>query len=177
MELARLNIVGCGRLARAIARLLFDAGLAREIHVCNRSLESGQGALKAIGAGVAYSSVREMPESSLWLVGSGDQEIAEVVGALKREACFQPSSVVFHCSGVLTSAELTPLRERACAVASVHPVRSFADTELAVRTFRGTLCATEGDDAADPNLSNQSYLRLIYNHHAPMGTKIIYPTS
>lgn len=148
MKQARLNIVGCGRLARAIARLFFDAGLVGEIHIRNRSLASGYDAANAITAGVAHLNVRDMPPSSLWLVGCGDQDIQEVVQLLKREAQFDPSSIVFHCSGVLSSEELAPLRERGCSVASVHPVRSFASSEMVARDFSGTLCGGEGDERA-----------------------------
>jgi predicted short-subunit dehydrogenase-like oxidoreductase (DUF2520 family) len=36
----------------------------------------------------------------------------------------------------------------AVPVASVHPLKSFADPALAARTFRGTYCAAEGDAVA-----------------------------
>ena len=148
VDYSRLNIVGCGRLAKAVGKLFLDARVVREIHVCNRSLVSGEEAVAVVGTGVAYSSVKEMPQSSLWLIGSGDQEIPEVVRLLAEDALFETPSVVFHCSGAIPSTELAPLRERGCGVASVHPVRSFANTEMAVRDFRGTLCAAEGDESA-----------------------------
>jgi predicted short-subunit dehydrogenase-like oxidoreductase (DUF2520 family) len=146
--LSRLNVVGCGRLGRAISKLFLDAGVVSDVHVANRSLDSGQAAVRAIGGGKAHVRIADMPSSSLWLVACGDQAIGEVVEALTREASLSSSSVVFHCSGILSSAELAPLRERGCGVASVHPVRSFANTEMAVRDFAGTFCGIEGDESA-----------------------------
>lgn len=148
MERSTLNIVGCGRLGRAVAKLLFDAGLVQELNVCNRSLESGERAVDEMRCGVARASVGEMPPSSLWILGCGDQDLPEVVELLKRDARFVPSPIVFHCSGVVSSEVLSPLRERGCSVASVHPVRSFASTEMAVRDFKFTLCGCEGDQSA-----------------------------
>lgn len=142
---SRLHIVGCGRLGRAMAKLFRDAHLVDEIGVCNRSLESGERAVEAIGGGAVYESVRGMPPSSLWLVGCGDEAIPQVVQTLLSNAKFDSSAVVFHCSGVLSSQELAPLRERGCHVASVHPIRSFADTTLATDNFSGTFCGVEGD--------------------------------
>lgn len=148
METSTLNIIGCGRLGRAIAKLFLDAGIIVDVHVTNRSLESGQVAVRAIGGGSAHARIADMPPSALWLVACGDQGIREVVEVLMREAPISSSSVVFHCSGVLSSAELAPLRSKGCGVASVHPVRSFANTEMAVRDFAGTFCGIEGDESA-----------------------------
>jgi predicted short-subunit dehydrogenase-like oxidoreductase (DUF2520 family) len=149
-----LNVVGCGRLGRAVAKLFLDSGIVSHVRVRNRTLESGQKAVVAIGAGVAHGEIGEMPPSALWLVGCGDQAMRETVELMCRHARISPGSVVFHCSGVVSSAELAPLRDRGCSVASVHPVRSFADTEMAVRDFAGTFCGVEGDERAREILSD-----------------------
>ena len=54
MKHPRLNIVGCGRLGQAIARLLSVGGLVGEVHLCNRSQESGESAVVAVGVGTAH---------------------------------------------------------------------------------------------------------------------------
>jgi predicted short-subunit dehydrogenase-like oxidoreductase (DUF2520 family) len=56
--------------------------------------------------------------------------------------------VVFHCSGAKASGELAPLRAAGATVASVHPVRSFADPAAVAAAFDGTWCGVEGDPAA-----------------------------
>jgi predicted short-subunit dehydrogenase-like oxidoreductase (DUF2520 family) len=55
---------------------------------------------------------------------------------------------VFHVSGSLPSALLEPARARGASVGTVHPVKSFADPSIALRTFPGTHCAVEGDSEA-----------------------------
>jgi predicted short-subunit dehydrogenase-like oxidoreductase (DUF2520 family) len=55
---------------------------------------------------------------------------------------------VFHCSGAWSSGELAPAVACGAAVASIHPLKTFADAATAVATFAGTPCGAEGDAAA-----------------------------
>jgi predicted short-subunit dehydrogenase-like oxidoreductase (DUF2520 family) len=48
----------------------------------------------------------------------------------------------------VTSEALNSARRCEALVASIHPIRSFAEPELASRDFPGTFCALEGDDGA-----------------------------
>ena len=153
MKHSRLNVVGCGRLGQAISTLFITAGIVDEIHVCNRSQASGAQTVAAIGVGVAHASMGEMPPSTLWLISCGDEAIEEVAERVASEAACLPDAIVFHCSGLLDSTVLESVRRAGARVASVHPVRSFADREMAVRDFRGTFCGIEGDLAAQEVLT------------------------
>jgi len=144
----RFNVVGCGRLGQAIATLFRVARIADEIHVCNRSLESGERAVAAIGGGVAHSSISSMPISNLWLVACGDQEIERVAELIAADGALMADAVVFHCSGFLSSDVLRVVKGKGAHVASAHPVRSFANVEMAVREFPGTFCGVEGENPA-----------------------------
>ncbi len=148
MKHRRLNIVGCGRLGQAIATLMSSARLVDEIHVCNRSIESTERAVAAIGIGTAHGSVATMPASDLWLVSCGDEAIESVAARIATEGAILPDAIVFHCSGFLSSDVLRAVTARGASVASVHPVRSFANREMAVRDFPGTFCGVEGEGPA-----------------------------
>lgn len=154
MKHPRLNIVGCGRLGQAIATLLRNARLVDEVHVCNRTRESGERAVAAIGFGVAHPSVSAMPASQLWLLSCGDQDSASVAERVATEGAILPDAVVFHCSGFLSSEVLGAVTRRGASVASAHPVRSFANREMAVRDFPGTFCGVEGDLPAQQVVSD-----------------------
>jgi len=149
----RLNIVGCGRLGQAIAKLVSNARIVDEIHVCNRSQESADRAVAAIGVGTAHSAVSAMPLSGLWLISCGDQEVEPVAELVAADGALMPDAVVFHCSGFLTSEALRAVKRRGAGVASAHPVRSFASSELAVQDFPGTFCGVEGDRRAQECVS------------------------
>jgi predicted short-subunit dehydrogenase-like oxidoreductase (DUF2520 family) len=56
--------------------------------------------------------------------------------------------IVFHCSGALASEQMQLLRNQGAHLASVHPVRSFADSAQVLANFAGTFCCVEGDSAA-----------------------------
>ena len=81
------------------------------------------------------------------MLAVGDDAIAPACAAL---AGSQPlaGAIVFHCSGAKASAELAAARAAGAFVASVHPVRSFADPQAVSNAFAGTWCGVEGDPEA-----------------------------
>lgn len=141
----RLNVVGCGRLGQAITRLVIEARLAQEVHLCNRSEESGNRAVAAIGGGTAHATVAALPSSALWLIGCGDQAMEEIAERIADEGALLPDAVVFHCSGFLSSEVLRAVKKKGAHIASVHPVRSFANLDMSVADFPGTFCGIEGE--------------------------------
>lgn len=156
MKHPRLNVVGCGRLGQAIARLLSAGGLVEEVHLCNRSQESGERAVSEMGVGTAHPTISDLPASALWLIGCGDQAIEEVAARIAEDGALLPDAVIFHCSGFLSSDVLRAVKEKGAHIASVHPVRSFANLEMAVRGFPGTFCGVEGEAYA------QEVLRVMF---------------
>ena len=143
-----LNILGAGRVGRTLARLwrlqrVFEIG-----GVCNRTLSSAREAVAFIGAGVAVADVSAMPPAAVWLVATPDAHIALSAAALAADARLRAGDVVFHCSGALASDELRAARDAGAEVASIHPLKSFADAAAAARSFAGTYCVAEGSDAA-----------------------------
>jgi predicted short-subunit dehydrogenase-like oxidoreductase (DUF2520 family) len=148
VDISSINVVGCGRLGQAIAKLFVTNKVTEHVYVCNRSRSSGERAIAAIGAGVVCEVVEQMPQNNLWLVSCGDQEIGSVAQVLADRAAIPAQALVFHCSGILTSEVLAPVRAKGARIGSIHPIRSFADAELAVREFAGTYCAVEGDSEA-----------------------------
>lgn len=89
-----------------------------------------------------------MRPAQIWLIATPDAAIADVAAALAAARILRAGDIVWHCSGALSSAELAPVREAGALVASVHPLKSFADPEVAVQTFVGTWCTAEGDEPA-----------------------------
>src|SRR4051812_48502101 len=89
-----------------------------------------------------------MHPADVWMVTTPDRAIVRSIEALATAGLLRANDVVFHCSGSLASSELGPVSARGAHVASVHPLKTFADPREAVRTFVGTYCAVEGDRAA-----------------------------
>ncbi len=143
-----LNIVGCGKLGRAMAALWVRAGVLRIGAVCNTTRASSEQAVSSLGMGTVCESIAEMPPAQVWMIATPDNEIAPSAERISRGLSVRPRDVVFHCSGALASDTIASLRGQGASIGSLHPVRSFADPELAIKNFTGTYCALEGDSPA-----------------------------
>ncbi len=144
----KINIIGCGRLGKALGRLWVQQGHFSVGDVLNRSLQSGQVAVDFLDQGRPISVLVEMHYADLFMIATGDDDIEQAARQLQASGHLRPGNVVFHCSGALSSEVLAGARDSGAHVASVHPIKSFANPQRAVDTFAGTFCGMEGDEAA-----------------------------
>ena len=145
--MAALNLVGAGHVGRALGRLFATAGAFTVQDVLTRSEAGARQAVDFIGAGRACASLADMRPAAVWMLAVGDDAIAPACAALAQGGQLA-GAVVFHCSGAKASGELQAARAAGALVASVHPVRSFADPQAVAAGFAGTFCGIEGDEAA-----------------------------
>ncbi|MEW5249758.1 Rossmann-like and DUF2520 domain-containing protein [Microbulbifer sp. 2201CG32-9] len=142
-----LNIIGAGRLGRTLGCVWHRNGFFRVGSVCNRNPASASAACKFIGAGAPAESIGAMPDANCWLIATPDGELAAAAAQLgERLRRSSAPSIVFHCSGALSSTLLAPCDPE--RVASAHPVHSFADPAHSVETLAGTSVAIEGGATA-----------------------------
>ena len=142
-----LNLIGAGHVGRALGRLFARHRVFEVQDVLTRAGASAQAAVGFIGAGRAVDRLDDLHPAAVWMLAVGDDQIAPVAEALARTGKVL-GATVFHCSGAKASTELAPLARVGARVASVHPVRSFADPAAVADHFDGTFCGVEGDDAA-----------------------------
>lgn len=146
---ATLNLVGAGHVGRVLGRLFAARGAFAVQDVLTRSLASGAAAVGFIGAGSACADGAAMRPARAWLLAVGDDQIEPACAALAgAQGERLRGAVVFHCSGAKASHALAAAREQGALVASVHPIRSFADPEAVAGSFDGTYCGIEGDAGA-----------------------------
>lgn len=150
-EPATLNIIGCGRLGTAFACLWRRHALLQLQGVVNRSLASAEAAVALIGEGEACS-LDELRPADFTMLATGDDAIAASARNLAATGILRPGDIVFHCSGALSSEVLQPVRKRGAHIASVHPIKSFAEPLRAAAGFCGTYCGVEGEPAATERL-------------------------
>lgn len=143
-----LSIIGCGKVGRTLGRLWHDSRTFVVLDILNRSDASAQQARAFIGAGSVAASYADLRSADVYLIATGDDQIAACCNALSAAGKLQPDSIVFHCSGALSSYELAAATAQGAAVASIHPIRSFADPQQVAGHFDGTWCGSEGDAAA-----------------------------
>jgi predicted short-subunit dehydrogenase-like oxidoreductase (DUF2520 family) len=142
-----LNIVGAGHVGRALGRLFADAGVFAIQDVLTRTPTSAAQAVAFIGSGRALTRIADLRPAAVWMLAVNDDAIAPVCAALTASGLLD-GAIVFHCSGAKSSTELQPAGGAGVLVASVHPIRSFADPAAVAGAFAGTWCGVEGDEAA-----------------------------
>lgn len=144
---AVLSLVGAGRVGRTFGRLFLQHGVFMIGDIRTRSAASAAQAAAFIGGGHALIPGQPMRVADLYLLAVPDDRIAAAAEELALAVPLE-GAVVFHCSGAKAAAELEPARRAGALVASVHPVRSFADPDQVSRAFAGTWCGIEGDQRA-----------------------------
>lgn len=142
-----LSIIGAGRVGQTLARVWHQQAVFRIGQVINRSPASTAHALAVIGAGTA-ASWSDLQPADIWMLSVADDQISQAVAQLVTSAVLRPGDVVFHCSGAKASLLLAPAAQAGALMASVHPVRSFADPVQVAADFAGTICSLEGDAQA-----------------------------
>ena len=143
-----INVIGGGRAGRALARVWALNGTFAIGDVLDSSHAAGADAVAFIGSGRAVAALGEMRGADVWMLTPPDDQIVPCGKALAASGLLQSGNVVFHCSGALPSRDLAAVMTNGVAVASVHPLKSFADPAAAAQSFSGTYCAAEGDAAA-----------------------------
>ena len=142
-----LNLIGAGHVGRVLGRLFAQQGCFTIGQVLTRSAPSAHEAVAFIGAGDAIARYDQLRPAAVHLLAVGDDQIGAACAALAG-AVPLAGSVVFHCSGALASGQLEIARAAGALVASVHPIRSFADPAAVAAQFEGTFCGVEGDAGA-----------------------------
>lgn len=143
-----LNLIGPGRAGRTLAALLARGGACVLQDVLSAEYATAQSAVDFIGSGRAVRKLPEMRSAGLWLLTPPDAAIAPVAAALAASGRVRAGDIVFHCGGSQPSSLLAPLAAAGARIASLHPLKSFADPASAVDSFAGTWCTVEGDAAA-----------------------------
>ena len=143
-----LNIIGSGRAGRTLARVFADCGSFEICDVFDRTRANADSAVSFIGRGAAVDALEKMRNADVWMLTPPDDEISAACAALAASAILKRGQIVFHCSGASPSSDLAIARNCGALIASIHPLRSFADPATAAQTFSGTYCAAEGDPEA-----------------------------
>ncbi|MDE2429169.1 MAG: DUF2520 domain-containing protein [Burkholderiales bacterium] len=144
----RISIIGAGKVGKVLGKTFSQHQVFLLQQILNRSIASAQGAVDFIGAAQAITTLDQMQAADVYMLTVSDDQIADVCTQLAGQGLLTPDSIVFHCSGAKASTELAAALELGAAVASVHPVCSFADVDSVVANFSGTVCSVEGDGRA-----------------------------
>ena len=143
-----LTVIGAGRVGKTLARCLHQHNLVTIVDIVARRSENAIAAVQFIGAGKACDSFNELAHADIFMLTVPDDQITSCCAQLAASGRLSSTSTVFHCSGALPAAVMVDATRCGAAVASLHPVRSFADPAHVAEHFIGTYFGIEGDAAA-----------------------------
>jgi predicted short-subunit dehydrogenase-like oxidoreductase (DUF2520 family) len=142
----RIAIVGPGRLGCALAQELRRSGY-RITEIASRNSIASRRKARALAKKVHAVAAIDNPRLDADLIWFcvPDREIAKVARQMAQVADWK-GKIAFHSSGALASEELSVLRRRGAAVASVHPLMTFVTGSIP--SLHGIPLALEGDAKA-----------------------------
>lgn len=140
------NIIGAGRLGKNIALALSSHKLSALQAIYNLHYQSGQQACHDLGMGLAIAKIEDLPPADITWITCNDDAISSIVNSLTRQSVLKPGSLIIHCSGVLASNILEPLKKQGCHIASLHPLKAFKKGYLDAEAFMNVDCVIEGDE-------------------------------
>lgn len=140
-----INIIGAGNAGKTIGHLLAKNTSVTLAAVWTRSEQTALAAIQFMGSGFCCIDLSSLPPADITLITTPDDHITRTCEAIRSR--LKPGSIVAHCSGSLTSDALISAHS-ACFTASVHPMHSFARSEVSVKNYAGTYCSLEGHPKA-----------------------------
>jgi predicted short-subunit dehydrogenase-like oxidoreductase (DUF2520 family) len=143
-----LNIIGAGRVGRTLASLWEEQRAFAIQDILDGTTPGAASAAAFIGGGLPVQGVEDLRPADVWMLTTPDRRIRGTCEKLAASGLLRPGDIVFHCSGSMSSAELAAAAAVGAHIASVHPLKTFADPRDAVRTFARTYCAAEGESVA-----------------------------
>jgi predicted short-subunit dehydrogenase-like oxidoreductase (DUF2520 family) len=161
-----LSIIGAGRVGKTLASLWIKKNLVCFNGLINKRFNSSKKSVLYLGSGFAYKTIQDLPISDIYMISCNDDAIEpsaiQLADSIKSKN-IRP--VCFHLSGSLSSKALQPLKDIGAFVASIHPLKSFADPALSQKNFAGTFCSIEGDKEA---------LNILIPLFETIGSKILH---
>ncbi|MDI6907772.1 MAG: DUF2520 domain-containing protein [Thermoanaerobacterales bacterium] len=143
-----MAIIGAGRAGTALGLALAAAGYPVAA-VASRRLETAEALARRVGCPATDRPDDAARRAAVVWITTPDRAVAEVAGAIAAQGGFSPGQHVFHASGALPAAVLSPAREKGALVAAVHPLQSFAGV-TGPPDLAGCYFGVEGDAAALP---------------------------
>ena len=143
-------IVGCGTVGTAIGKLFKEAGY-RISGVATSNFETARSAASVTGSERFSDCPWEVTRGAdVVFITTPDDLIESTCMSISEHRGFDRNAVVIHCSGALSSDILSSARDCGAAVATLHPLQSFASVDQAVSLVPGSFCTIEGDSGALP---------------------------
>jgi len=139
-----IGIIGTGRLGRNLAVALHEAGYNLK-HAASADGASAEIIAELTGASVIAPPYSRLQEAEIIFITVPDRVIPEIALQLAKEIDDFSGKSVIHCSGILSSEILSPVRDKGAKILSFHPLQTFPP-QIDVSRFKDIYFALEGED-------------------------------
>jgi predicted short-subunit dehydrogenase-like oxidoreductase (DUF2520 family) len=147
----RCAIIGCGRVGRALAIALKNAGFTIAV-LADKNRKVLDFVKNLFQSNLVTQDFQNWPEFDVLFIAVNDDAIAAVAGNLASSPLPLQNKIIAHTSGALTSELLLPVKKKHAKVASVHPVQTFSGAQNDTYKLRNSYFALEGDPEACASL-------------------------
>lgn len=140
-----VNLIGAGKLGSALIYALNESDQYVVQRLVARTYEKAQqqASQLPVQAGGLLTSCQS---ANWWIITTPDQKISAVAQQMSELALDWQNSIVVHMSGALGASVLAPLAQQGARIASIHPTRSFHQSQRHGAAWRGCYCAIETND-------------------------------
>jgi len=167
--MTNVSIIGAGKLGTSLGYALSKKGFRIKALSC-RTFSSVKESRKIIREGKAFTdNVQTARYGEMVVLSVPDDEIENIVDELLSSDIEWSKKFVFHCSGLLSSEILKPLKIKGALTASVHPIQSFAKKKPALKAFKGIYFGLEGSRQA--LALSQKIVRKLGGHYCILKAK------
>lgn len=139
-----VSIIGSGRVGTSLGYALSKRGYRIKALSCKTS-SSVKESRKTIGEGKALTdNTQTAREGDVIFMCLPDEEIVRVTKELAASDIEWLNKFVFHCSGLLTSEILKPLKDMGAFTGSFHPIQAFSQKRTSLKQFENIYFGLEG---------------------------------
>lgn len=147
MESKKIAIIGPGVVGSALACLLYQKG-HQIVGVAGPTLNKAQSLAGKVNCKATTVPEEIALEADFVFITTPDSVITQVSREIGLGRGYKAGQVLVHMSGALPAEIMEEARTWGVYLASVHPLQSFADAEVAMETLPGSFFALEGDKEA-----------------------------
>jgi predicted short-subunit dehydrogenase-like oxidoreductase (DUF2520 family) len=141
-------IVGCGKVGCALAKQMKSSGYTLA-GLASKSITSAQKAASQLDTDIFSDKSWEITKSAdVVFITTPDGQIQEAASLLANKNGLKKNAVVLHCSGAQPSTILLDVKKCEVSIGSLHPLQSFASTEIQGNPFTNIIAAVEGEPDA-----------------------------
>lgn len=144
----KVSVIGAGKVGTAVGNLLTKKGHQIVAAVATSSDSLDKAAPFLPGACLLTDIDQAIAGAKVILITTKDEQIKPACDELAAKRLLGPEHTVIHMSGASSLDVLSSAKSAGAKVASIHPIQSFVNVELAIEKLSGSCFGVTAEDEA-----------------------------